>query len=1159
MRSFAPLLLVSVLVANAAPGTTLVQSSQPSYSVTEGNTNVVIEVVLSAALRETVTLEYGTSSGTATPRQDYVEERGNLEFQPGETRKTISVQILPDNLAERDEMLTVSFWRAQQPSNIELGIPGTAIVTIHDPVAVVYLELDYEAAHYRDGRVFDLPYEREWGFLETSKHAVLRARRGGDRSSTFSVSYETVDGSARAGVDFAAVTGTLTFTAGETNQVISIPLLDDSRVNGDRQFRVKLGDVEGNARIAVDAELTVNLVDNETPVGLLDSSFAPPPHTRGLLALQPDGNLLVHDDKRIFRLNPDGSVDGSFRDESPAPLDLNWLDSGIPSLLQPDGKLVLATQDGAVRLNTNGSLDVSWAYPGGVNGTVRALARQADGRIVVGGQFTWIYGAARQYLARLNTDGTLDNTFPAGAGIGNVSFPYSVLAVAVQPDDKILIGGSFGIVDGRFQPSLARLNPDGTLDRDFAPQGGPFDLIGAMALAEDGKIYVGGGTYHSGIRVARLHADGTLDLAFTANLQFSSSAYSGDSSLITALALQADGRLLVGGFFRAVDGIPRNAFTRLLSDGRLDTSFEIGPFTLAPQFEFRNEYYLAVSRVIPQPDGRIVIGGGLVRINGIAMSGVARLFATPQATNILEFTSKRHAVAEHQAEASVTLLRHGDSSGTRTVEVAAVPRSAREEHDYHRLETRVTFAPYEVEKTVMLRLSDDEFVEADETVDLVLSQPDVGSALGYHPVTTIAILDDERPGSLDWSFDAGELPIDTYMPPWASIMAMSLLTDGSIVASGHIGLTKFRPDGSRDPAFIDGQVDGHELAVQPGGSIVSGWGHLTRFHPDGRVDPIFVGGGGPDFLVPLPDGKLIIGSTGEIVRLLPDGPLDPAFGAAPEVAESARAVAVQPDGKIVVLGAASLSRLNADGTRDPTFRVTPLVNDDTVRVSRSAVAVAPDGKIVVAGNLVVESPVRRKHVMRFLSDGSIDPSFDVGSGVAQGGLPIGMGRSGKFSLAVRSDGKVLVGGWFSSWDGEPVRHLLRLNRDGSRDRTFDVGESISGAYEHLWRIVLQPDGQILICGSFLEFNGIPRLGIARLNGDRHVLRLEAAMSPGGAGLQLRFNSLAGRSYAIETSTNLTTWTLLREVPSTGAVTEFTDVEVSKPAMRYYRVRGVTVP
>ena len=117
-----------------------------------------------------------------------------------------------------------------------------------------------------------------------------------------------------------------------------------------------------------------------------------------------------------------------------------------------------------------------------------AVAIQADGKVLIGGEFTTVSGTSRNAIARLNGDGTLDTGFDPGAGANDW-----VKDVAVQPDGKVLIGGDFTTVNGTGRNRIARLNGDGTLDTGFDPGAGANYWVSAVAIQADGKVLIGGG------------------------------------------------------------------------------------------------------------------------------------------------------------------------------------------------------------------------------------------------------------------------------------------------------------------------------------------------------------------------------------------------------------------------------------------------------------------------------------------------------------------------------------------------------------------------------------------------------------------------------------------------------------------------------------------
>src|SRR2546430_2502096 len=170
-------------------------------------------------------------------------------------------------------------------------------------------------------------------------------------------------------------------------------------------------------------------------------------------------------------------------------------------------------------------------------GEVAAVALQPDGKIVIGGDFTSVNGTARNRIARLNADGSLDSSFNPVLGVFS-----RVDAIAVQPDGKIVIGGVFSGINGTGRDCNARINADGSLDSSFNPVLGVFSRVDAIAVQPDGKIVIGGvfssinGTARDDI--ARINADGSIDSSFDPGL--------GQIGHVTTIALQPDGKIVIG-------------------------------------------------------------------------------------------------------------------------------------------------------------------------------------------------------------------------------------------------------------------------------------------------------------------------------------------------------------------------------------------------------------------------------------------------------------------------------------------------------------------------------------------------------------------------------------------------------------------------------------
>jgi uncharacterized delta-60 repeat protein len=225
-------------------------------------------------------------------------------------------------------------------------------------------------------------------------------------------------------------------------------------------------------------------------------------------------------------------------------------------------------------------------------GRVLALAVQPDQRIVAGGEFVTAGSLSLRNLARLNPDGTLDSTFNPGGGPND-----RVTSIDLQPDGKVLIAGWFTEVNGSPRHGAARLNADGTLDASFDPGTGPDSPGSAASLVRvqpDGQVLVAGtftsfaGTPHTNL--VRLSAQGDVDASFSVRLGTQYTDFDG----ITAMELLPDGRIYVTGPASPV--VPTlYGLARLLPDGAVDATY--APPALIG-------YAMAL-----QPDGKLVVGG----------------------------------------------------------------------------------------------------------------------------------------------------------------------------------------------------------------------------------------------------------------------------------------------------------------------------------------------------------------------------------------------------------------------------------------------------------------------------------------------------------------------------------------------------------------------
>ena len=356
---------------------------------------------------------------------------------------------------------------------------------------------------------------------------------------------------------------------------------------------------------------------------------------------------------------------------------------------------------------------------------------------------------------------------------------------------------------------------------------------------------------------------------------------------------------------------------------------------------------------------------------------------------------------------------------------------------------------------------------------------------------------------------------------WGNVLAIGEQADGNIVIGG--GFTgigseaanyygRLNKDGSRDFTFDPGSGatpnDGYNgvnaVAIQTNGAILLAGGFLAldgtpctniaRVLADGSVDTSFNSGTGTDgeinCLALEPDGKIIIAGnfthykgTGRtrIARLNTDGSLDTSFNPGTGADSAINAVALDSNGKILIAGTfttnsgtprGKIARLNTDGTLDTSF-------DPGYGIEYglyvNALAIDSHGKILIGGDFSQYNRTDAHRIARINSNGSLDTSFSVGD------EPNGV----VYSVAVQDGTNVLVGGDFGTIDSHDCVRIARLKPDGTVDTSF---ASSTGADGRVNVITIEPNGSLLIGGSFGNYDNIHRSQMARLDHDGHLVR-----------------------------------------------------------------------
>jgi uncharacterized delta-60 repeat protein len=254
-----------------------------------------------------------------------------------------------------------------------------------------------------------------------------------------------------------------------------------------------------------------------------------------------------------------------------------------------------------------GRIDTTFVPAPGTNDAVNVVIPQPDGKVIVAGRFTQANNVVRNRIARFNFNGSLDVTFDPGTGAD-----AEITAAVLQPDGRIVVAGRFTHFNEILHNRVCRLNANGSVDQSFGLGAGINNSVFALALQSDGRIVVGGQFTQVDLtqlfNLARLNTNGSVDSTFDPG--------NGPNGDVNAIVIQPDGAIIIGGTFIGYNGFARGGIARVLSNGMLDSSFDSGVGTGG------NVFALAL-----QHNGQIVLGGRFVQYAGINRTYIARVFS----------------------------------------------------------------------------------------------------------------------------------------------------------------------------------------------------------------------------------------------------------------------------------------------------------------------------------------------------------------------------------------------------------------------------------------------------------------------------------------------------------------------------------------------------
>lgn len=585
---------------------------------------------------------------------------------------------------------------------------------------------------------------------------------------------------------------------------------------------------------------------------------------------------------------------------------------------------------------------------------------------------------------------------------------------------------------------------DGTIDTSFNPATGANNGVVLTATKQaDGKLIVGGyftilnNTAYS--KIGRLNTDGTLDTTFNIGTGF--------NNTVNAVTVQTDGKIIVVGNFTMYNGTATNRIVRLNSNGTLDTTFNIG-----------SGANMTIHAATLQTDGKIIIVGEFIQFNETSKNKIARLNADGTIDTSFTTTVVNDTIYSCIIQSDGKIVVAGKFTSFSTIPSKRIVR-------------------LDVNGTVDATFNTSN--AADGIIKTMCLQPDGKILIGGYfttyngtPAKNIARLNADN--TLDATFITGT-GLDSIYPTYINSIVRQ--PDGKLLIGGVFesyngttceNIARLNSNGTIETAFSTGTYSGttaavNAIVIQSNGKILLGGAfgnckgyirnQIASLNANGSFDtgfyPYFVNGNGPNNLVSaittLPDGTMFVGGYFETYN----------------------GIAVK-----------NFAKLKADGTIDPTFNPGTGPNSGVQKI-----LVLPSNKIMIVGDFTSYNGITANRIARLNADGTLDTTFNMGGS----GSP-----SAIHTIALQADGKMIIGGDFYNYNGSPGDFIARINANGSKDTSFNNRPGGS-----VWSLLIQTDGKIIVGGTFATYNDTVATGaIIRLNSDS---TLDTTFNTGGTG------------------------------------------------------------
>ena len=687
--------LATILPAN-------VQFGAADYSVAEDGATATITVTLDAVLAVTATVDYASSDGTAIAGTDYTAASGTLIFAPGEASATIDVAILDDNLYEGNETVLLDL---SNPVNATLGTPISATLTIVDDETEPTVQLS--SATYSIG--------------EADGSAVITVTLSGASAFTAMVDYATIDGTAVAGDDYTAASGTLTFAPGETSATFNVAVLDDNLYEGDEIVLLDLSNPV-SATLGTPASATLTIVDDETEPTVQLSSAA---YSVG----EADGSAVITvtlSGVSVFTATVDyATSDGTAVDGA--------------DYTAASGTLIFAPGETSLTFNVavlddslyEGNETVLLDLGNPVNTTLGTPA-SATLTIVDDETEPTIQLSSAAYSVGEADGSAVITVTMIGTSAFTTTVDYATSdGTAIDGTDYTAISGTLTFAPGETSATFEVAILDNSVDeadRDFN-------------VAISNPVGASLGTPAAAV-VTILDDDPTPLLP---NVQLSAAAYSVDENAGTATltaTLDAASAVTVTVDYATSDGTA--------IDGT-DYTAASGTLTFAPGETSATFEVVILDNSVDEADRdfNATLSNPANATLGTPSAAVVTILDDDAAPVLptVQFSAAAYTVDENAGTATITVTLDAASAVTVTVNFATSDGTAVAGTDYTAASGTLTFAPGQTIATITVIILDNAAFSGDRALDITLSDP-VEAELGTPGTATLTIVEDDPSGSV---------------------------------------------------------------------------------------------------------------------------------------------------------------------------------------------------------------------------------------------------------------------------------------------------------------------------------------------------------------------------------------------------------------------------